>query len=324
MGYINFICTSKIDNQEIILIAYGYGSLSNGDFEIVDSKTFELLTDENISSKLYNGIIHKIIEISNGEFLISTYENIQKIILKKDNNTNKLKVTKVSDFLLHQYENRIIQIVKLENDNIVILKQRYYLRLHKLTELDNEKKDTYLTTMNLPNPTLEHYDMISINNDIIVFINIKYLNIFSLENKQIITRFELIISGNTDDIVRKISDDMIFFCGFNNLYFISIKKGIIVKHITIPHIYRIIALGDLSDNNILCAALNFENYRYRLVFCQVKYIFEKKDEKKEKELKVNINSVFKLKDPANGNVYIKELENKRIIFGTQETIYIFE
>ena len=99
--------------------------------------------------------------------------------------------------------------------------------------------------------------------------NEKYLNIFSLVNKQIKTKFELIISYNTNDIIRKISDDMIFFAGINNLYFISIKKGIIVKHIVIPNIYRIVALGDLSDNNILCAAMVFRKHFYSFDFFQI-------------------------------------------------------
>ena len=45
--------------------------------------------------------------------------------------------------------------------------------------------------------------------------------------------------------------------------------------------------------------------------------------KKEEEFKVNINSVYQFEDSGYGNIYIKELEDKRIIFGTEETIYIF-
>ena len=324
-GNINYLLTSKFDNQEIIIIAYGYGDFAKGDIDIFDNQTLQPLTNEKISDKFLNGIVHKIIEIKTGKFLISTYTNIQKIKIEKDNCTNKFKVTKVKNFLLkNQIDNTITQIIKLENGNFVILNKNHFLRLFTSTKLNNKKKKIYKETIiNLSDPKLENYDMIPINNDIIVYNNEKYLNIFSLVNKQIRTKFQLIISYNTDDIIRKISDDMIFFAGINNLYFISIKKGIIVKHIVIPKIYSIIALGDLSDNNILCASMLLRKHSYSFDFIQIKYNFEKTDVKKEEEFKVNINSFYQFEDSGYGNIYIKELEDKRIIFGTEETIYIF-
>ena len=324
-GNINYLLTSKFDNQEIIIIAYGYGVFAKGDIDIFDNQTLQPLTNEKISDKFLNGIVHKIIEIKTGKFLISTYTNIEKIKIEKDNCTNKFKVTKVKNFLLkNQIDNTITQIIKLENGNFVILNNNDFLRLFTSTKLNNKKKKIYKETIiNLSDPKLENYDMVPINNDIIVYNNEKYLNIFSLVNKQIRTKFQLIISYDTDDIIRKISDDMIFFAGINNLYFISIKKGIIVKHIVIPNIYRIVGLGDLSDNNILCASMVFRKRFYSFDFCQFKYNFEKTDVKKEEEFKVNINSVYQFEDSGYGNIYIKELEDKRIIFGTEETIYIF-
>ena len=325
-GIINYIYPSKIDNKEIILILYGYGIYASGELEIFDSKTFEILSEKGFSSKLYDGADHKIIEIKNGEFLISSNEKIQKFTLIKDNITNKIKITNIKNFLFNYAQNNwISQMIKLENENIVILNKTHYLKLISLNKSNSEKKNTHReTTIDLPDPSIEHYDIISMNNDIIVFINRIYLNIFSLENKQIVTRFELIISESTDDIVRKISDDMIFFAGINNLYFISITKGIIVKHIKIPNIYCIFGLGDLSDNNLLCAAMKFDKHYFTFDFFQFKYIFEENDEKKEKELKVDINSVYKFHESVDEIVYIKELEDKRIILGTEEKIYFFE
>ena len=73
-GNINYLLTSKFDNQEIIIIAYGYGVFAKGNIDIFDNQTLQPLTNEKISDKFLNGIVHKIIEIKTGKFLISTYK----------------------------------------------------------------------------------------------------------------------------------------------------------------------------------------------------------------------------------------------------------
>ena len=73
-GNINYLLTSKFDNQEIIIIAYGYGDFVKGNIDIFDNQTLQPLTNEKISDKFLNGIVHKIIEIKTGKFLISTYK----------------------------------------------------------------------------------------------------------------------------------------------------------------------------------------------------------------------------------------------------------
>ena len=284
---ISMIFISEIDEEEIIFIAYGFGCL-----KIYDCQCLYEINDFCFSSQILNLFlfpIRRIIKIKNRLFLISTLNLVKLVSLAKNNSGNYFQIYK------HKNEENF--------ENEVLLKNYYELE----------------STINLNN-TLENYDMIEINNNKIAYINEEYLAIFSLETKQIISIFNFKLIKYTDDILRRITNEIICV-GINNiLYFISSTLGIVIGNVVLPNTYRIVGMGDLNDNNIILATVKEimnENLK-EINLIQVHYVLDKNI----KKLNVGINSFLKFEEKGLGNIFIKELKNKKITMSSLNNFYI--
>ena len=323
-GGISMIYVSTIDEKEIIFISNGLGKL-----KIYNNECSEEITDSSFDTKIFQEIkyhIRRIIKLKNRIFLFSSLQTIKIVSFIKDNLSEKYVILEIKDFLINNPPLNIIDIKLLQNKNIIVLYYHSYIQLYYYEEkkqkeneliLDNYTKEL---TFNLNN-LLDNYDMIEINYKTIAIINKEYLALFCLESKQIITKFDIKLPKYTDDILRKISDDIICVGAINNLYFISIKFGTLIKKIIINDNHRMVAIGDLNDNNMIIATLNpIENdYLSNIFLIQIHYFFEQNN---KNEFKVEINSILKFEDKGLGNIFIKELENKKITMSTLNYFYI--
>ena len=322
-GGISMIYVSKIDEKEIIFISNGLGKL-----KIYNNECSEEITDSSFDMKIFQEFkyhIRRIIKLKNRIFLISSLQTIKILSFIKDNLSGKYLIYKIKNFLINSPSLNIIDIKQLQNQNIIVLYNHSFIQLYYFEEkkerenllLDNYTKEIKINLNNL----IDNYDMIEINKKTIAYINKEYLAFFRLESKQIITKYDIKLPKYTDDILRKISDDIICVGAINNLYFISIKFGTLIKKIIINDNHRMVAIGDLNDNNMIIATLNpIENdYLSNIFLIQIHYFFEQNN---KNEFKVEINSILKFEDKGLGNIFIKELENKKITMSTLNYFYI--
>ena len=320
---ISMIFISEIDEEEIIFVAYGFGCL-----KIYDCQCLYEINDFCFSSQILNLFlfpIRRIIKIKNRLFLISTV-NLVKLVSLVKNNSGNYFISESIDFLIEKPSSQIIHLIKLDNKNIIILYRKSYIQIYKHKNEENFENEVLLknyyeleSTINLNN-TLENYDMIEINNNKIAYINEEYLAIFSLETKQIISIFNFKLIKYTDDILRRITNEIICV-GINNiLYFISSSLGIVIGNVILPNTYRIVGMGDLTDNNIILATVKEimnENLK-EINLIQVHYVLDKNI----KKLNVGINSFLKFEEKGLGNIFIKELKNKKITMSSLNNFYI--
>jgi len=174
---------------------------------------------------------------------------------------------------------------------------------------------------------ISNLDIIEMNKDIIVIENIYYLIIFSISTNQIIYKMEIKVDNNTNDIMKKLSEDIIFIGGINIIYFISVNKGIIIKKIELCKDLHIIASTILRDNNLIFGSLvnNIIKKKYRFGNTEekiIKYIQFKYKINKDK-IEVEFNSYIDSLKKGIGNIYIKELKDKKLIISSKEYIYVY-
>ena len=151
------------------------------------------------------------------------------LIIKKDKNLNKYHIYKGKIF---DYSLSSINLVELSNNNLVLL-TNYSIYLFKSNEeKEIEFKELFneeIIKQKLPFYTIDYkinidtnydyLDIISMNNDIIVYHNTKYIYIYSLYNKQSIFNIEVIIDSSTDDVIKRLSEDIFFFLWYKYYLF---------------------------------------------------------------------------------------------------------
>lgn len=323
-GWIQFIHKTKVDGNEIILIFSYY------DFLMYESSNFN---KEIFKSKNNLGNVRYILELKNGIILILTDVIYSCIIKKKE---NQYLIYYNSSYINYDcYE--AINLIQLENNNIILLKERNII-FFKLYE--NEEEIEFVDLNNLIKKNLRKYieekeykckisnlDIIEMNKDIIVIENIYYLIIFSISTNQIIYKMEIKVDNNTNDIMKKLSEDIIFIGGINIIYFISVNKGIIIKKIELCKDLHIIASTILRDNNLIFGSLvnNIIKKKYRFGNIEekiIKYIQFKYKINKDK-IEVEFNSYIDSLKKGIGNIYIKELKDKKLIISSKEYIYVY-
>ena len=227
------------------------------------------------------------------------------LIIKKDKNLNKYNIYKGKIF---DYSLSSINLVELSNNNLVLWTNDgiYIFKSNEEKEIEfkeffnkeiiiRRKLLFYKIDYQIKIDAYYYYlDIISMNNDIIVYHNTKYIYVYSLYNKQTIFNFEVIIDFLTDDIIKKLSEDIFLFCGKNIIYFISIKLGMIIKQITLSKSFHIVASNYLTDNNIVFTCI--KNYFNRIntdkgtiIFYQFCYKINRNKEKEELEIELKSN-----------------------------------
>ena len=329
--YIIYLINIKIDEKEVILI------FTTHHIFIYELPTLKKVYEQNIELDYYSFIfVNRIQKIKNNILILMKRDLTISLIIKKDKNLNKYNIYKGKIF---DYSLSSINLVELSNNNLVLL-TNYSIYLFKSNEeKEIEFKELFneeIIKQKLPFYTIDYkinidtnydyLDIISMNNDIIVYHNTKYIYIYSLYNKQSIFNIEVIIDSSTDDVIKRLSEDIFFFCGKNIIYFISIKLGMIIHQIPLSKYFHIVASNYLNDNNIIFACIrNYFNqinaYKGTIIFGQFCYRITKIKEKEEIEIELKSN--FQLQCNGEGNIHIYELEDGKIITCTKNNIYIY-
>ena len=233
--YITYLINIKINEKDIILI---FADIS---IIIYELPLFEKVFYKN--SYYSFSFPNRIQKLNNNILIIMSEETTITLIIKKDKNLNKYNIYKGNIF---DYSLQSINLIQLLNSNLVLLSNTiiYIFQLKEEKEIEFED----ITNTNIIKPKLPFYtnyyqikldssyrylDIISMNNEIIVYHNTKYIYVYSLKNKQNIFYIEVLIDSSTDDVIKKISDEIFCFCVRNIIYFISIKLGMIIKQILI-------------------------------------------------------------------------------------------
>ena len=326
--YISYLINIKIDENEILLI-----------FADLNIFIYELQSLEKVFSKnifLSFSYPNRIQKLNNNILIVMSEQTTITLIIKKDKNLNKYNIYKGKIF---DYSLQSINLIQLPNNNLVLLSNImiyiFKLKEEKEIEFVDCFNDTNIIKQKLPfyindyqiklDPFYNYLDIISMNNDIIVYHNTKYIYVYSLINKQIIFYIEVLIDATTDDVIKKITNEIFCFCGKNIIYFISIKLGMIIKQITLSKYSHIVASQCLNNNNIVFAYLKnvhqkdeednisiFEQYNYK--------IFENNN-KQIITIELVLNQI--LQKNGYGNIFIYELEDGKMITCTNTNIYIY-
>ena len=330
--YIIYLINIKIDEKEVILI------FTTHHIFIYELPTLKKVYEQNIELDYYSFIfVNRIQKIKNNILILMKRDLTISLIIKKDKNLNKYNIYKGNIF---NYSLSCINLVELSNNNLVLLTNNSIYIFKSNDEKEIEFKEFFnnenIIKQKLPFYTLDYQikidtsynylDIISMNDDIIVYHNTKYIYVYSLNNKQSIFNIEVIIHPSTDDIIKKISEDIFFFCGKNIIYFISIKLGMIIKQITLPKYFHIVASNYLNDNNIVFACIRnyfdyINSYKGTIIFGQFSYKINKNKEKDN--LEIELKSDLHIQCNGEGNIYINELEDGKIVTCTKNNIYIY-
>ena len=324
--YIIYLINIKIDEKEVILI------FTTHHIFIYELPTLKKVYEQNIELDYYSFIfVNRIQKIKNNILILMKRDLTISLIIKKDKNLNKYNIYKGKIF---DYSLSSINLVELSNNNLVLL-TNYSIYLFKSNEeKEIEFKELFneeIIKQKLPFYTIDYkitidtnydyLDIISMNNDIIVYHNTKYIYIYSLYNKQSIFNIEVIIDSSTDDVIKRLSEDIFFFCGKNIIYFISIKLGMIIKQITLSKDFNIVASQHLNNNNIIFALMKkvneYDDFYYPIYFEQYYFtIFNN-------YINIDFVSQFLLEEKGSGNIFINELEDSKIITSTNKFFYIY-
>ena len=325
MDYVLYLINIKIDENEIALI------FTIDRILIYELSSLKKVYDNDINyNYFYYTDVSRIQKLKSNILIFMANSFTKNLIIKKDKNLNKYNIYKGKIF---DYSLSSINLVELSNNNLVLL-TNYSIYLFKSNEeKEIEFKELFneeIIKQKLPFYTIDYkinidtnynyLDIISMNNDIIVYHNTKYIYIYSLYNKQSIFNIEVIIDSSTDDVIKRLSEDIFFFCGKNIIYFISIKLGMIIKQITLFKYFHIVASQHLNDNNIIFALMKKINkYDEFFPIYFEKYYFTIFNN----NINIHFVSQFLLEEKGSGNIIINELEDSKIITSTNKFFYIY-
>ena len=326
--YITYLIHIKIDEKDIILI-----------FADISIIIYELPSLDKVFYKnsYYSfSFPNRIQKLNNNVLIIMSEETTITLLIKKDKNLNKYNIYKGKIF---DYSFQSINLIQLPNSNLVLLSNKiiylFQLKEEKEIEFEDCINNTNIIKQKLPfyknyyqiklDSSYRYLDIISMNNEIIVYHNTKYIYIYSLKNKQNIFYIEVLIDSSTDDVIKKISDEIFCFCGRNIIYFISIKLGMIIKQITLSNNSHIVASQCLNNKNIVFAySQKFYQGEYiSIIFEQYNYkIFKYKNEEMIK-IDLILKEVLQKKN-GSGNIFIYELEDGKIVTSINTNIYLYD
>ncbi len=324
-NFIDYVYKIKRNQQELLLVIDNIGNII-----LYDLKTFEKLFKIILYS--FDRIL-SLSELDNNIILISLNYSLEAIIIEKDE-FNKFFIYKIIDDIF-EVNQKVIKILKLQSNDILFLyktsfsiftsnclKEKMCYKIGNLYFENNIKKllPNYINILtHFTSKKNENLDVIELNKDIIVYYNLNFCNIYSMNNKQIIFSIKVNVSPFVDDVLKKISD-VIFCIGEKNLIeFISIKLGKVIHKIIFPNSVSLCATGLLKNNNILIGSV-FEdnNFVRKLYLTQFQYFINNKDENKIIHINFNYSMIL---GHGLGNIFIIELDDGRILFTSKDSIF---
>ena len=156
----------------------------------------------------------------------------------------------------------------------------------------------------------KNYDIVQINYKLIAGTTYRGLNLYSMKKYELITRFEVEISKNCDNIIYMVNEDILCLGGNSTITLLSIKSFEIVFKYSILNNFYITEICILSDYNILVAMHgNKNNMEY---FYQYKYRNKMNESTNKKDSKLEEVS-YKLVTEKDSNVTMKCLSDNRLI-----------
>ena len=324
-NFIDYVYKIKRNQQELLLVIDNIGNII-----LYDLKTFEKLFKIILYS--FDRIL-SLSELDNNIILISLNYSLEAIIIEKDE-FNKFFIYKIIDDIF-EVNQKVIKILKLQSNDILFLYKTSfsiftsnYLKEKMCYKIGNSYFENNIKKL-LPNyiNILTHFtskknenlDVIELNKDIIVYYNLNYCNIYSMNNKQIIFSIKVNVSPFVDDVLKKISDDIFCIGEKNIIEFISIKLGKVIDKIIFPNSVSICATGLLKNNNILIGSvIEDNNFVRKLYLTQFQYFIKNKDENNIIHINFNCSMIL---GHGLGNIFIIELDDGRILFTSKDSIF---
>ena len=324
-NFIDYVYKIKRNQQELLLVIDNIGNII-----LYDLKTFEKLFKIILYS--FDRIL-SLSELDNNIILISLNYSLEAIIIEKDE-FNKFFIYKIIDDIF-EVNQKVIKILKLQSNDILFLYKTSfsiftsnYLKEKMCYKIGNSYFENNIKKL-LPNyiNILTHFtskknenlDVIELNKDIIVYYNLNYCNIYSMNNKQIIFSIKVNVSPFVDDVLKKISDDIFCIGEKNIIEFISIKLGKVIDKIIFPNSVSLCATGLLKNNNILIGSvIEDNNFVRKLYLTQFQYFIKNKDENNIIHINFNCSMIL---GHGLGNIFIIELDDGRILFTSKDSIF---
>ena len=324
-NFIDYVYKIKRNQQELLLVIDNIGNII-----LYDLKTFEKLFKIILYS--FDRIL-SLSELDNNIILISLNYSLEAIIIEKDE-FNKFFIYKIIDDIF-EVNQKVIKILKLQSNDILFLYKTSfsiftsnYLKEKMCYKIGNSYFENNIKKL-LPNyiNILTHFtskknenlDVIELNKDIIVYYNLNFCNIYSMNNKQIIFSIKVNVSPFVDDVLKKISDDIFCIGEKNIIEFISIKLGKVIDKIIFPNSVSICATGLLKNNNILIGSvIEDNNFVRKLYLTQFQYFINNKDENNIIHINFNCSMIL---GHGLGNIFIIELDDGRILFTSKDSIF---
>ena len=324
-NFIDYVYKIKRNQQELLLVIDNIGNII-----LYDLKTFEKLFKIILYS--FDRIL-SLSELDNNIILISLNYSLEAIIIEKDE-FNKFFIYKIIDDIF-EVNQKVIKILKLQSNDILFLYKTSfsiftsnYLKEKMCYKIGNSYFENNIKKV-LPNyiNILTHFtskknenlDVIELNKDIIVYYNLNYCNIYSMNNKQIIFSIKVNVSPFVDDVLKKISDDIFCIGEKNIIEFISIKLGKVIDKIIFPNSVSLCATGLLKNNNILIGSvIEDNNFVRKLYLTQFQYFIKNKDENNIIHINFNCSMIL---GHGLGNIFIIELDDGRILFTSKDSIF---
>ena len=323
-NFIDYVYKIKRNQQELLLVIDNIGNII-----LYDLKTFEKLFKIILYS--FDRIL-SLSELDNNIILISLNYSLEAIIIEKDE-FNKFFIYKIIDAIF-EVNQKVIKILKLQSNDILFLyktsfsiftsnclKEKMCYKIGNSYFENNIKKvlPNYINILtHFTSKKNENLDVIELNKDIIVYYNLNYCNIYSMNNKQIIFSIKVNVSPFVDDILKKISDDIFCIGEKNIIEFISIKLGKVIDKIIFPNSVSLCATGLLKNNNILIGSImDDNNFVRKLYLTQFQYFINNKD---DNIIQIHFNYSMILGHGL-GNIFIIELDDGRILFTSKDSIF---
>ena len=335
----------KYDKKDFILIGHKFQK-----FEIYDSNNLDLIisNSQNINDKINNigQLTHETFAVISSShififFFYSEYDDFSKKEMYKiqliqsiksfptKNIFNYINFKKAfilnknlfKDFYSNDTEEKFSKEKNYDINELVVSSDRGIIIYEKKVEDDEELKNSDINAYidkcienqyiyKRPLTHSKNYDIVQINYKLIAGTTYRGLNLYSMKKYELITRFEVEISKNCDNIIYMVNEDILCLGGNSTITLLSIKSFEIVFKYSILNNFYITEICILSDYNILVAMHgNKNNMEY---FYQYKYRNKMNESTNKKDSKLEEVS-YKLVTEKDSNVTMKCLSDNRLI-----------
>ena len=338
------------------LVAKNYNAIN--ELEII--KYVSYLNNNNFmvsTSHIYIFTIYKnknfINQKKNSSELMYNIDLIQKIYqpnknkyIKEDENTDIIYVFLFSkSFIFDRNLNRKYNIYEKIQDNEEELIVNYSLGIMVFTrkkeniieDKDEEinfdinnyikrwENNPYFFKRFIPS-NIPHYDIIQVNYLFIATAIDNYVLFFSVEEYELVTKFEVSISDHCFKVLSMITDDLLCIGGGDELTLISIKDSEICLTSIIKQNYRITEICILPNYNILIGIQNKKEYRsYKTEEYLYQYKYYSKVNEMTQKVEHNIHQIgSELITTKDSNITMECINNSLITILENEYILLWD